>query len=191
MCFFFFCHAIFTSCPFLARYSHTDSAGHRRARDHATGPRGSAERPRVPALSLAPSACARAQRVQCRTAPRGAVPRPLCGWVDLLLWCSLSSSTRGSAWSSMSMKEVAFIWSILNVTLCGKILQVLKGPQVCGRCSSIFLLRAYRSCNETIEKISLKALRRAFSCRSWTWQQNRSEGRQQKVNVCVSWDKTG
>lgn len=76
------------TCPPLTRYSHADSAGHRRAHDHATGPRGSAKRPGVPALSLAPSTCAWADRVQRRAAARRALPRPVCGWVDHPLWCN-------------------------------------------------------------------------------------------------------
>lgn len=75
----FLSHIILTSSHFLSRYSHTDSAGRRGAHDHATGPRGGAERPRVPPLSLAPPACARAQRVQRCAAPRGALPSPVCG----------------------------------------------------------------------------------------------------------------
>lgn len=63
----------------LRRYSHADPAGCGRSHDHATGPRGGAERPRVPPLPLAPPACAGAQRVQRRAAPRGALPGPVRG----------------------------------------------------------------------------------------------------------------
>lgn len=92
------------SSPFLlsySRYSHADSAGRRGSHDHATGPRGGAERPRVPALPLAPTACARAQRVERCAAPRGALPRPVCGWAlkVQLLWLH-----RGSARSCFCFK---------------------------------------------------------------------------------------
>lgn len=68
-----------TPPPLCFRYPNADPAGRRGAHDHATGPRGSAERPRVPPLPLAPSARAGAERVQRRAAPRRALPRPVRG----------------------------------------------------------------------------------------------------------------
>ena len=107
----------------LSRYSHADSVGLRGSHDHAAGPGGGAEWPRVPALPLAPSACAWAQRVKRRAAPRGALPRPVCGSVVGDLWCSLAPHGALTEWNGIYCER------ILNVRLCGKL--CVGVPEMC------------------------------------------------------------
>lgn len=47
-------------------------------------------------------------------------PASYCLWVSGRAFMMQHGSTWGSAWSSMRVKEVAFMWSILNVRLYGK-----------------------------------------------------------------------
>lgn len=95
-----------SNSPPPLRHPNTDPAGRGRVHDHATGPCGSAERPRVPALPMAPEACAGAQRVQRRTAPRRALPRPVRGWVGH----DQSQQVMGSAkYISLNLVQPAYL----------------------------------------------------------------------------------